>query len=147
MFSSLHSVQSCRSIRISLQRGSKWRRRLLSMSPHERTLQSLDVEDLIQRELSLNLSQHSFNFKLVKQSVCPTLPVISQILPETQQTTQVSSSFSSKKKRSRVGFDLRSTLVRNTSDENEMRIIDESLAQLSVVFPVIYKSTRSFLSL
>jgi hypothetical protein len=61
--------------------------RLLSIPPHARYYQSMDIENAIPRILTKPAST-LVQLQQVKQSV-PTIAVTPQILPETQQTSQV----------------------------------------------------------
>lgn len=61
--------------------------RLLSLSPHARYFQSIDIENALPRILTKPVSTLP-QLQQVKQSV-PTISVTPQILPETQQSNQV----------------------------------------------------------
>ena len=62
--------------------------RLLSIPPHARHFQSVDIENAIPRILTKPAST-LVQLQQVKQSVIPTIAVTPQILPESQQIEQV----------------------------------------------------------
>jgi hypothetical protein len=126
--------------------------RLLSIPPHARYYQSVDIENAIPRILTKPTST-LVQLQQVKQAV-PTIAVTPQILPETQQTSQVTNSETNLLLDPDIIIDtstqallltILATLVRNTSDENEMRILYEYLSESSIVFPKVFPVIHNLL--
>ncbi|CAF0957393.1 unnamed protein product [Rotaria sordida] len=88
----------------------------------------------------------------IKQSV-PTIAVTPQILPETQQTSEASCETNllldpnvlTDTSTQALLLTVLATLVRNTSDENEMRILYEYLSESSIVFPKVFPVIHNLL--
>ena len=125
--------------------------RLLSIPPHSRYYQSIDIENAIPRILTKPAST-LVQLQQVKQSV-PTISVTPQILLETQQTTPATSETNllldpniiKDTSTQALLLTILATLVRNTSDENEMRILYEYLAESSIVFPKVFPVIHNLL--
>lgn len=123
--------------------------RLLSIPPHARHFQSIDIENAIPRILTKPAST-LVQLQQVKQSVVPTIAVTPQILPETHQTPGETNllldlDVLTDTSTQALLLTILATLVRNTSDENEMRIIYEYLAESSIVFPKVFPVIHNLL--
>ncbi|CAF2564148.1 unnamed protein product [Rotaria sp. Silwood2] len=125
--------------------------RLLSIPPHARYYQSIDIENAIPRILTKPAST-LVQLQQVKQSV-PAIAVTPQILPETQQTSETSCETNLlldpdiliDTSTQALLLTVLATLVRNTSDENEMRILYEYLSESSIVFPKVFPVIHNLL--
>ncbi|CAF4190057.1 unnamed protein product [Rotaria magnacalcarata] len=125
--------------------------RLLSIPPHARYYQSIDIENAIPRILTKPAST-LVQLQQVKQSV-PAIAVTPQILPETQQTSEASCETNLlldpdvliDTSTQALLLTVLATLVRNTSDENEMRILYEYLSESSIVFPKVFPVIHNLL--
>ena len=126
--------------------------RLLSIPPYTRHWHSFDIEHAVPRILKKPAST-LVQLQQVKQ-VVPIIAVTTQTVPETQQTSQETTSETNLLLDPNVLTDtstqallltVLATLVRNTSDENEMRIIYEYLAESSIVFPKVFPVIHNLL--
>ncbi|CAF3023543.1 unnamed protein product [Rotaria sp. Silwood2] len=126
--------------------------RLLSILPYARYYQSVDIENALPRILTKSAST-LVQLQQVKQSVPITISVTPQILPETQQTSQASSETNllldpnvlTDTSTHALLLTVLSTLIRNTCDENEMRILYEYLSESSIVFPKVFPVIHNLL--
>ncbi|CAF4021845.1 unnamed protein product [Rotaria sp. Silwood2] len=126
--------------------------RLLSILPYARYYQSVDIENALPRILTKSAST-LVQLQQVKQSVPITISIAPQILPETQQTSQASSETNllldpnvlTDTSTHALLLTVLSTLIRNTCDENEMRILYEYLSESSIVFPKVFPVIHNLL--
>ncbi|CAF4444726.1 unnamed protein product, partial [Rotaria sp. Silwood2] len=124
--------------------------RLLSIPSHVRHWHSFDIEHAVPRILTKPAST-LVQLQQVKQ-VVPTIAVTPQTAPETQ-TSQISSETNHlldpnvliDTSTQALLLTVLATLVRNTSDENEMRIIYEYLSESSIVFPKVFPVIHNLL--
>ncbi len=121
--------------------------RLLSVPPHARHWHSFDIEHAVPRILTKPAST-LVQLQQVKQ-VAPTIAVTPQTVPETQQTTETNllldPNVLTDTSTQALLLTVLATLVRNTSDENEMRIIYEYLSESSIVFPRVFPVINNLL--
>jgi neurofibromin 1 len=126
--------------------------RLLTVQPHTRHWHSFDIEHAVPRIL-IKPASTLVQLQQVKR-VVPTIAVTPQTVPETQQTSQITNSETNLLLDPDVLIDtstqallltVLATLVRNTSDENEMRIIYEYLSESSIVFPKVFPVINNLL--
>ncbi|CAF3892897.1 unnamed protein product, partial [Adineta steineri] len=125
--------------------------RLLSVPSHARHWHSFDIEHAVPRILTKPAST-LVQLQQVKQ-VVPTIAVTQQTAPETQQTSQTTSETNllldpdviTDTSTQALLLTVLATLVRNTSDENEMRIIYEYLSESSIVFPKVFPVIHNLL--
>lgn len=126
--------------------------RLLSIPPHARHWHSFDIEHAVPRILTKPAST-LVQLQQVRQ-VVPIIAVTPQTVPETQQTSQETTSETNLLLDPNILTDtstqallltVLATLVRNTSDENEMRIIYEYLSESSIVFPKVFPVIHNLL--
>ncbi|CAF1008873.1 unnamed protein product [Rotaria sordida] len=112
--------------------------RLLTVPSHVRHWHSFDIEHAVPRILTKPTST-LVQLQQVKQ-VVPTIAVTQQTSSETQQTSQISNTSTQA-----LFLTVLATLVRNTSDENEMRIIYEYLSESNIVFPKVFPVIHNLL--
>ncbi|CAF4105521.1 unnamed protein product [Rotaria sordida] len=124
--------------------------RLLTVPSHVRHWHSFDIEHAVPRILTKPAST-LVQLQQVKQ-VVPTISVTPQTTPETQQTPQISETnhlldpnVLTDTSTQALVLTVLATLVRNTSDENEMRIIYEYLSESSIVFPKVFPVIHNLL--
>ncbi|CAF0965702.1 unnamed protein product [Rotaria sordida] len=112
--------------------------RLLTVPSHVRHWHSFDIEHAVPRILTKPTST-LVQLQQVKQ-VVPTIAVTQQTSSETQQTSQISNTSTQA-----LFLTVLATFVRNTSDENEMRIIYEYLSESNIVFPKVFPVIHNLL--
>ncbi|CAF3978401.1 unnamed protein product [Rotaria sordida] len=112
--------------------------RLLTVPSHVRHWHSFDIEHAVPRILTKPTST-LVQLQQVKQ-VVPTIAVTQQTSSETQQTSEISNTSTQA-----LSLTVLATLVRNTSDENEMRIIYEYLSESNIVFPKVFPVIHNLL--
>ncbi|CAF1066938.1 unnamed protein product [Adineta ricciae] len=125
--------------------------RLLPIPSHAKYYQTIDIENAIPRILTKPASTLPRS-QQVKQSG-PNMAVTPQILPETQQTPQTNGETNflldpdvlTDTSTQALLLTILATLVRNTSDENEMRILYEYLSESSFVFPKVFPVIHNLL--
>ncbi len=122
--------------------------RLLTVPTHARHWHSFDIEHAVPRILTKPAST-LVQLQQVKQ-VVPTIAVTPQTVPETQETTSETNllldpNVLTDTSTQALVLTVLATLVRNTSDENEMRIIYEYLSESSIVFPRVFPVINNLL--
>ncbi|CAF1509483.1 unnamed protein product [Adineta steineri] len=125
--------------------------RLLGILPHARYYQPSDIDNVIPRIVPKPPSTH-MKLQETKQSI-PTITVAPHILPDTQQTSQVIGETNllldpnvlTDTSTQALLLTVLATLVRNTSDENEMRILYEYLSESSIVFSKVFPVIHNLL--
>ncbi|CAF5059700.1 unnamed protein product, partial [Rotaria sp. Silwood1] len=125
--------------------------RLLTIPSHVRHWHSFDIEHAVPRILTKPAST-LVQLQQVKQ-VVPTIAVTQQTSSETPQTSEISSETNhlldpnvlTDTSTQALLLTILATLVRNTSDENEMRIIYEYLSESSIVFPKVFPVIHNLL--
>ena len=123
--------------------------RLLSIPPHARHWHSFDIEHAVPRTLAKPAST-LVQLQQVKQ-VVPIISVTPQTVPESQQTSTIDTNhlldqnILKDTSTQALVLTVLATLVRNTSDENEMRIIYEYLSESSIVFPKVFPVIHNLL--
>ena len=127
--------------------------RLFSVPVHSRHWHLFDIEHAVPRILSKPAST-LVQLQQSKQTV-PTIAVTPQTVPESQQTSQQTDINETNflldpnvlvdTSTQALLLTVLATLVRNTSDENEMRIIYEYLAESSFVFPKVFPVINNLL--
>jgi neurofibromin 1 len=122
--------------------------RLLLIPPHARYYLPIDIENTIPRTVPKPTST-LVQLQQVKQ-VVPVIAVTPQTAPETQQTSGETNllldpNILTDTSTQALLLTILATLVRNTSDENEMRILYEYLSESSIVFPKVFPVIHNLL--